>query len=324
MTVNQTPESKPLKLSTFRYSLSPERQGALLRLETPEGFGYADLHPWPELGDAKLESELASLEAGKALRIGARSLSFARRDLAARVQKVSLFKGLEVPESHYTVTALDKLQAKDLDQAFQAGFRHLKIKVGLAPEAEVFKLVELMESITRFGLRLDFNERGTGKTTRDWLARLDSRLRRAIEFLEDPMPWHVQDWQTLRIEKKIPLALDRQVVLKSPADARDWLILKPARENTLAFSDVRDAKICVTSYLDHPVGQMCAALEAAELAKFGQVGVCGLLSHVVYAPNDFSRALKVDNARLMPFVDDVGIGFTALLERLAWKPLGQG
>src|SRR4029078_6257499 len=84
-----------------RYTLKPRRalsalagarprEGALLRA----GDGFADIHPWPELGDEPLEEQLKHVETLPALH-------YARIDGEARRRGVSLFDGLTIPESHW-------------------------------------------------------------------------------------------------------------------------------------------------------------------------------------------------------------------------------
>src|SRR5687768_11414487 len=66
-----------MRLWAHRYQLMPcrrlspiatagARKGALLRMRTDSGAeGFADLHPWPELGDLPLETQLAMLARGE-------------------------------------------------------------------------------------------------------------------------------------------------------------------------------------------------------------------------------------------------------------------
>ena len=59
-----------------RRSLSPlagarTREGALIRV----GDGFADVHPWPELGDAPLDEQLALLARGETTPLSERSLA---------------------------------------------------------------------------------------------------------------------------------------------------------------------------------------------------------------------------------------------------------
>ena len=81
----------------WEYSLSPTRRGALVRV----GNGFADVHPWPELGDAPLERQLTMLARGETTALTRRSLELARIDSDARARSVSLFAGLTIPLSHW-------------------------------------------------------------------------------------------------------------------------------------------------------------------------------------------------------------------------------
>jgi len=73
----------------------------------------------------------------------------------------------------------------------------------------------------------------------------------------------------------------------------------------------------VTSYMDHPVGQLFAAYVAAKHATSSR---CGLVTHVLYEKNAFIEQLGIDGMRLVPPAGR-GIGFDDLLERLPWKKL---
>ena len=55
-------------------------EGALVR----DGAGYGCIHPWPELGDAPLEDQLAALRAGNSTPILDRMRECLGRDAAAR------------------------------------------------------------------------------------------------------------------------------------------------------------------------------------------------------------------------------------------------
>src|SRR5687768_6861088 len=73
------------------------REGALLRVDD----GFADVHPWPELGDLPLDSQLALLVRGEITPLTAASVRLARLDGDARRRGISLFEGLTIPLSHW-------------------------------------------------------------------------------------------------------------------------------------------------------------------------------------------------------------------------------
>ena len=275
------------------------RRGALIRVDG----GFADIHPWPELGDAKLEEQLALLARGETTALTRRSLAFARMDAEARREGRSLFEGLQIPESHWL------LFGDDVPPAFDT----VKVKMPCA----------LDRSLARYRLRLDFNAALTAEEFGRFLDALDPDLN--IEFVEDPCPYDPRTWRELR--KRVRLAADRE-----RGEEADVLVIKPAVDDVP--HDPRE--IVVTSYMDHPVGQLFAAYVAAE--ECGRLvrtsdptsgrdvrsprlsDRCGLLTHLVYEPNAFSERLRIDGTRLVP-PGGTGIGFDDLLGNLPWRTL---
>ncbi|MES2962514.1 MAG: enolase C-terminal domain-like protein [Bdellovibrionota bacterium] len=298
-------------------ALAGDRYGVLIRADLGGVSGFADLHPWPELGDYSVAEELKALAEGRPLRLGQRSLYFARRDREARDQRKNLFDGLEIPVSHRLIPDLASVTNQDLVYWRNEGFTHLKIKVGRDPIEELRRLKSLAPSLAGYRLRFDFNEIGTVEAVSEWIRALEGSVRSAIEFLEDPIAYQPMNWVRVAQETKLPLALDRQSTPDTPSD---WLVIKPATQSSASFVATK-SRVCVTSSLDHPVGQLAAALEAAELARDREVGICGLLSQSAYEPNDFSRALRVEGPRLLPPTGDFGFGFTSLFEKADWRPL---
>jgi O-succinylbenzoate synthase len=258
----------------WRYSLKPRRalsalagarprEGALLRV----GDGFADVHPWPELGDAPLDEQLAMLARGETTALTRRSLWF------ASVWRRDLFEGLTIPRSHWPGSD----PPEDFDVA------KVKMPGGALPE--------------RVRLRLDFNNDGEA------FARIASTLpRERIDFVEDPCPYDAVAWGEIR-HRGFRLALDRHVA----TEAVDVLVVKPA------VQEVPDVAIpiIITSYMDHPIGQLHAAYIAANSTE-----TCGLVTHVLYENDAFIERMKIsDDARLIP------PDFTDLLEALPWTRL---
>lgn len=256
-----------------RYTLKPRRplsalagaaprEGALLRA----GDGFADIHPWPELGDAPLDEQLTRLARGETTSLTRRSLWF------ASIWKRDLFDGLTIPRSHWP--------GSDPPEGFDVA----KVKMpGSLP--------------ARVRLRLDFNANGGA------FARLAPSLpRERIDFIEDPCPYDAATWRAIR-DRGFRLALDRQLA----TEGVDVLVVKPA------VQDVPDVgiPIIITSYMDHPIGQLHAAYVAANSKE-----TCGLVTHVLYEDDPFIERMKISaDARLIP------PDFTDLLEALPWKRL---
>jgi O-succinylbenzoate synthase len=197
------------------------RRGTLIRI----GDGFADVHPWPELGDAPLDKQLASIAAGSPLPLAARSLAFAAIDAAARREGRSLFEGLTIPPSHWP--------GADPPDAF-----------------EVAKLKSIDVIPDRVRLRIDFN----ATLTPEEFLRLELPRDR-IDFVEEPCPYDGATWRALRERSGLRLALDRGAA----EEGVDVLVVKPAVQEM----PVTAREIVVTSYMDHAVGQMFAAYVAA-------------------------------------------------------------
>jgi O-succinylbenzoate synthase len=306
----------------WRYELTPKRRlsavaadsprhGALIRING----GVADVHPWPELGDLTLDEQLALLARGETTPLTRASLEFASIDAAARRDGRSLFDGLTIPPSHWPgpdpPPAFDTVKLKSID-VIPDGVR----------------------------LRIDFNATLTAEEFVDIAATLP---RERIDFIEDPCPYDAAVWRELRERTGLRLALDRAASssqhrqecvchtgsdqhLSTSADpmwhrhsclcslnSYDVLILKPAIEEIRCT----DKEIVVTSYMDHPIGQLCAAYAAATA---NITTTCGLVTHVLFENDRFIERMRIDGTRLVP-PRGTGWGFDDLLETLPWQKL---
>lgn len=268
-----------------RYSLrmrnGATRQGALLRA----GDGFADIHPWPELGDAPIDEQLALLARGETTALTRAALHFAAIDADARLRGVALFDGLTIPASHWP--------GNDPPPEFDT----VKVKgvVDLPPDVRI---------------RIDFN----GRLTPDEFLRVAETLPRdRIDFIEDPCPYDERVWRDLREDAGLPLALDLPSGGSVPA-ACDVVVHKPARNVEWPVHN----DVVVTSYMDHAIGQFFAAWVAATHAVNPR---CGLMTHVLYEADAFFDRIERDGMRIVP-PRGTGIGFDDLLERLPWTSIG--
>lgn len=244
-----------MSIYVHRYALNA-RRGALIRVDG----GFADVHPWPELGDKPLEEQLALLARGETTPLTLASLHWARVDAEARARRVSLFDGLTIPESHWP------------GNDPPAGFDTVKIK-------------KVMPVPTHVRVRIDFNARLSAE---EFLQIAPNLPREQIDFIEDPCPYDEEVWQDLRDKTGLRLALDR---FEGVADV---LVHKPALHTSFPRFN---GEVVVTSYMDHPVGQFFAAYVAATNRVSAR---CGLFTHVLYEPNAFIERIRSDGARLLP------------------------
>ena len=283
--------------------------GALIRV----GPGYGCIHPWPELGDVPLGEQVKSLAEGHPTQLASISLNCARIDGDARLQGKSLF-GSPIPESHWLFQDGD-----DIRGIREQGFSTAKLKIGpAAPNTD------LIARMAEEGLRIRLDANGTFQPAQfsAWWNSLSSPIRQQIEFVEDPVPWNREDWQSLE-NNGVDLAADRDVE-QHPLPC-SWAIYKPAvtRERQIVpWAHRQSVHLAVTSYMDHPLGQMWAAFRA-QLVKGRNpvlVGKCGLLTHRCFQKNEFSERIWVEGPVLRP-PGGTGLGFDDLLEALPWKRL---
>lgn len=283
----------PDPIDYWRYELQPKRRlsaiaaegarhGALIRL----GHGFADVHPWPELGDASLDQQLALLARGETTPLLRASLTFAAVDGAARRAGRSLFEGLTIPPSHWP--------GSDPPAAFDT----VKLKgVGHVPD----------------GVRLRFDFNAT-MTADEFLRVAEDLPRDRIDFIEDPCPYDAATWRDVRTRTGLRLALDRAgVSQQNDSGGFDVLVIKPAVQSMPHTS----LEVIVTSYMDHPIGQLAAAYTAAAA---GITATCGLVTHVLYENDPFIERMRIDGTRLVA-PEGSGWGFDDLLDTLPWKRL---
>lgn len=296
------------KISYSLYELKGSRfnrQGALLRLEFDQGLvGYADCHPWPELGDRPLKEQLEQLLGGQTTPLTYQSLYFAALDAEARSQNINLLHHLTIPMSHYLLSDLNDVHK--IEMATLGGFSHFKVKVN---HADLTSLKPLLDYLTKhkLQLRLDFNNKLSFEQFQQWIPILEE-YSSIIDFVEDPFPYDRVHWKALKANQRISLACDFNPYYKNSAHV---YVLKPAVQT----HHVKCDRIVVTSYLDHPLGQCCAAYIAGRLPK---TELCGLLSHHVYHSNPYSEQLS-QKGPIFTSAPGTGFGFDDLLKTQQWK-----
>ncbi|MDA7920587.1 hypothetical protein N9Z18_01380 [Verrucomicrobiales bacterium] len=277
-----------------------EHDGALIRV----GDGYGCIHPWPELGDAPLDSQLERVAFGGSTPLVDAALECAEIDGAARVAGISLYDR-EIPPSHWLV-----LSGNEPEEAKAQGFQMAKIKC--SADLELVRQTMRRWIDAGFRLNLDFNESLPPGSFLTFWESLEPSDREFINMVEDPEEWTEEGWVDLR-EAKVPLAVDRDLV--SRYRLGDIYVLKPAY---LTEFPNYQSRFAVTSYMDHAVGQMFAGMVASHHAKDEKLISCGLLTHRCFEKDAFFEQIQTDGPRLLP-VEGTGLGFDDLLEALPWK-----
>lgn len=285
------------------------RQGALLRITSEDGLiGYCDCHPWFELGDLPLPEQLSLLAQNQRTPLLECSLEFARLDAEARRDQRSLFEGMTIPPSHQLVDLSANIQ-----ELSSQGISHFKLKTGTCPEKEI----SAMESWDGVHLRLDFNEKLSRQAFLEYWGKIPLKTKQQIDFVEAPYPYDADAWSKDQEMLGVAFAADRSA-LKAFAH---YHVHKPAVEKTPELPD-KNVQLVVTSYLDHPLGQMCAAYTAGKLKALypDQVSYCGLLTHKCYQDDPFIRSVYSVGPQLFPS-QGTGFGFDELLKELPWQSL---
>ena len=302
-----------MKIWVHRYELAPRapstravRHGALLKVEWFGGqFGYSDVHPWPEFGEAPLEEHLKSVAAVDFSPLVENSLGFNYLDREFRWLKRSAFLGLILPRSHRLVENIINLEAQQLLEWHAEAFTHVKVKMGDSLKIETEALVQLVCSSPMLW-RLDMNGKLSSAEFTPWWDALDHAVKARIDFVEDP----VSDGELLT---RGPWAMDWKPLLTAPVR-----VIKTPRDGTEELG--RFQRVVFTHSLDHPLGQACSTWVAARYyaQKPTMKEVCGLADPGLYEPTDFHRKWPSPGPRMKP-TEGTGFGFDELLASISWE-----
>jgi o-succinylbenzoate synthase len=311
------------------------REGALLRVVFPDGVGFADLCPFPGMGDQPLDIEFRHLAADKPSALAARSMHFARLDATARAQGVSLYDPVARIENHFLVTNLARFDADRVSSIAASGYRRCKIKIGRDLVVESRRLETFVDRLAQAGrsmtdeklrVRLDFNAALSCDRFARWLDANLTHLLPVLEFIEDPFPYDARQWSDIGSQWPVSLALDMAAdPLATGGEGAAVIVVKPAVQEVASIMKMytgTDKRFVFTHYMDSPVGQMCALVATQQVwhEARAQILVCGLQHHDVSQACELQRAVESDGPFIVP-PQGRGLGFDDLLERQAWTEL---
>lgn len=302
------------------------REGALLKVVWSDGLeGYADLHPWPELGDVPLSVQLADLKKGRMSSMVEQSIWLARRDAAARKENKNILDFGAKIKNNFVISDITQLKPGALDEIRKEGFDTVKVKVGRDLTKEAEALTHL--AACPLYIRLDFNGLGNWQVFEKFMSSIPRSVRALIEYVEDPFPFDLASWAEAR--KLVKIAADNQNakipwdhLTKSPCDV---LVIKPAKvdvDKALELCKKWNMKAAVTSYMDHPVGVVHAVGVAMELKKLhgDMILEAGCLTHRLYQMDSFAAQMTSQGPYLLK-VKGTGVGFDKLLKGITWQPV---
>jgi O-succinylbenzoate synthase len=300
-----------MKIWIHRYVLTPTtdkakvREGVLLKVEWTRGqFGFSDLHPWPEFGEAQLAEHVLSLSNLNFTPLAESSLEFNYLDHDFRRYKRNAFLGLILPRSHRLVFDLEALTVEQLREWQHEGYSHIKVKMVRNLQAETDILLQTIYA-TPMLWRLDFNGRISGEQFHQWWNNLDATVRARIDFVEDPArdelkfvgPW-ADDW-----------------CRQARAQIR---IVKPAREGEEDLG--RYSRVIFTHSMEHSLGQAASLWVASRfyMRHPKRTEACGLAAPDIFASDEFSQHWSCPGPRMKPTTGP-GFGFDEQLRSLPWE-----
>jgi O-succinylbenzoate synthase len=307
---------------------SRPRKGALLKMQWPDTkIGYADLFPWPELGDLPLSEQLLSLRKGHLTPLIEQAIWLGRKDAVLRAAQKNGLDEIPKVRNHFTIPDFEAVDNKILNDAKALGFNTLKVKVGRDWKAETKWLSGVLRDFS-FGVRLDFNSQSDFSTFERMISSLAPGLKQKLEYAEDPFPFDHDSWT--EANKILPLALDMEF------DKVEWkynnaevpfktIVIKPARQDVdkaLKIADEYKLRIVVSSSMDHPVGVIHAVRLAGEIkSKVGsRLADCGCLTMRLYEDSPYTHQVIVQGPFLTK-ISGTGIGFDSLLAKQNWTAL---
>ncbi len=309
-----------------------ERQGVLLKcLFKNRTVGYADCFVWPELGDLVLNEQLSLLSQGKTTPLTSKAVQFLFDD-AQGVTQNNFCDGIK---NHFLISCQEFVWA-NIYVKFQQGFHIFKIKVGKNTNEIVKKIKDNYRNLSlhNIKIRLDFNSVLNFVEVCEFLEEIKSCLS-IIDFIEDPCTFEKEQWKFLQKKFGVSLALDRKPLgceilhenenfyFSDISESFDVIVCKPALEKIdLFYQKLPRHRFVFTSYMDHPVGQLCGLWEAMMFYQTcpNKKESCGFYTHVLYEKHDYINELSSEGSQII-FPHSPHWGFKNLLESETWKPL---
>ena len=284
--------------------------------------GYGCVHPWPEFGDAPVEEQLRLLSEGVTTPVTAMALRCAEIDGAARRAGASLFEGLEIPRSHYSWSFATDTETQ-MERVLTEGWPAIKAK-GFANYGETACFLE--ECAKQFEaqgvrLRVDFNGVLDRLAFEKFIESLPKPVSCSLDFVEDPFPYDAAAWEAVRQVWGVKLALDKG--WKDGTQGFDAVVVKPARRDWRLVAHTHPQHpLVLTSAMDHALGQIFAAYEAAVARSEGQaLDFCGLCTEHLFEKDPFFERVSSHGGHLTADRSGGGLGFGEVLEALPWRRL---
>jgi o-succinylbenzoate synthase len=291
-----------------------DRDGIILRLQTPDGIGYGEIAPIPwfgtetidqaitylnSLGDRPSQSQLAATPSTHpATQFALESANPTTWAIAAQIPDPR-------PDRLCALLPAGVAAIAAWQSLWGAGHRTFKWKIGVEPIAQELALFDqLRQGLPPSAmLRLDANGGLNRDAAASWLSYCD-RPGTAIEFLEQPLdPRDRSGLIALAQQFATPIALDESVTQLADLIAwSDWpgpLVIKAAIAGSpRKIVDVcRDRKVVLSSVFETVIGRKSALLLGQELNVTSALGF-GVL-HWLAVDNQTDRALAGEDVEVL-------------------------
>jgi len=275
-----------LKLKSDFSGVHKSSEGVLIKLIDEYSVEkYSLYHPIESLGDLSLQGFYKNQNLREKLLGKIKKCFISEKEKTAGVV------------TSYCLCSSQKELFEKTDQFLNSGFKLIKLKAHRLSDLDFALLKE-----TPFTYILDFNGQEEVKSFKCLDALSQSFLSGRVKYVEDP-------YKNL---EKLNFSLAGDFI--DYGLLADYKVVKPTAFDQFAPSqtpiDFAD-KLVVTSYLDHPLGQLLSAKWAIEQ---GVQQECGLWTHVLYEPNKFSELLGTRGRLDLSVADD----FLHLLNKEKW------
>ena len=321
---NVCPHMPVSKIWFFAYELKlksrfASRFGVLLKVEFADGkTGHADLHPWPERGEASLKVHLDKLRKKEFTDLCLRAIAIAWEEAQARAKRMNLLSVLKIPLSHYLILDIENFHK--MNKALNQGFKTFKVKLNHPLKQQTQKLSNLINDLgSSFKWRLDFHRGLNEQQWQEWVNECLIHINPSyLDFIEVPFCYQERLWIKNR---KYPLALDVWNGENTlPVSTLIWKSSRKSITDLLKKKSRRLFKrVIFTHGLSHPLDQLSSAYFSAQFYKIypSLRETCGLVHGDIYERHAFSLP---NHGPVFPCLSGIGWGFDSiLLDDLPWK-----
>jgi o-succinylbenzoate synthase len=297
-----------------QYGTWTDRDGIIIRLQTPDGVGYGEIAPIPwfgtetidqaitylnSLGDRPSQSQLFATPATHP------ATQFALESSQPKTWAIAAQIPDPTPDRLCALLPAGAAAIAAWQSLWNAGHRTFKWKIGVEPIAQELAVFDQLRQSLPPGvmLRLDANGGLDREASAIWLSHCD-RPGTPIEFLEQPLnPCDCSGLIALSEQFVTPIALDESVTQLADLIAwADWpgpVVIKAAIAGSpRKIIDVcRDRQVVLSSVFETVVGRKSALFLGQNLNVKLALGFG--VSHWLVADTQIDRALAGDDVEVL-------------------------